>query len=78
MFDGTLVDADDFGEEVMEAEEVLESGSEQQQDIHLLRRKEKFLGREVNVFDFILEDFNVYAHGANGKTTALGFAAKYF
>jgi hypothetical protein len=63
---------------IVEAEEALESDDQQrqQEDIRILRHKEKYLGGEVNVFDILLEDLNVHAKAAEGRTTAMGFATK--
>lgn len=57
----------------MEAEEVEECV---QQDIATLRRKERTLGKQVNVLDVFLEDLNIYAGIMGSQTTALGYATK--
>lgn len=75
-FEGNLTGLDDvftqLDDEVMEAEEALESADEQ--NINVLRRKQKQFGRDVNVFDILLDDFNVHARAINGKTMAVGYA----
>uniref|UniRef100_A0A1I8AWE9 Chorein_N domain-containing protein n=1 Tax=Meloidogyne hapla TaxID=6305 RepID=A0A1I8AWE9_MELHA len=69
-------------EEVAEAEEAIEDFIEdlnkQKNNIQILRHKEKFLGREVNIFDLFIEDLNLYLNSNNGNTNAFGFAKSLF
>jgi hypothetical protein len=79
-FDGSLVNLEDdiFGgsavDDAVEAEEALEESG--QNDIRVLKQKIRFLGREINVFDVLLEDLNLHAKAVGGRTTAFGFATK--